>query len=324
MSKVLGRKLNIGFGKETVRGTAVAPAVWIPKLDFSFDEKFETVKDESSFGVIATPNDSLIVKKWAEGAFGGNLTDKSVGYILLALFGSVSSALKGGETVVYNHTFSEDQSAQHQALTIGVDDPNSDYQFALAMIDSFEIKYERGKILSYTVNFKSKKGASATLTASYTAENAFLPQHFAFKLADTLAGLDAAQAVKIKSLSLKVDKKLIFDDVLGSIEPNDICNTEFLINGSVDALFEDETTFKTIALGDTAKAMRIDLTHTATIGTSSNPKIKIDLAKVKFTDWSRNKPNNDLISQSVAFEAMHDLTTAKQAEVVLTNLQAAY
>lgn len=322
--KYIGRRMNIGFGKETSRGTAVAAAVWVPKLEFNFDDKFETVRDESSVGVIETPNDSIIVKKWAEGAFGGNLTDKSLGYILLALFGSVSSALKGGETIVYNHAFSVNESAQHQALTIGVDDPVQDYQFALAMIDSFEIKYERGKILSYTVNFKSKKGASATLTASYTAENAFLPQHFAFKLATNLAGLDAAQAINVKSLSLKFEKNLEFDDVLGSIDPADICNKEFKVSGSMDALFEDEATFKTIALGDTAKAMRIDLTHTAIIGTASNPRLKFDFAKVKFTKWEKQTPNADLAMQSADWEAMYSLSDAKMVEGLLVNTQASY
>lgn len=324
MGKYIGRKVGIGFGKETSRGTVAAAAVWIPKLEFNFDDKFETVRDESSIGVIETPNDSMIVKKWAEGDFGGNLTDKAIGYILLALFGSVSSALKGGESTVYDHTFSVNESAQHQSLTIGVDDPVQDYQFALAMVESFEIKYERGKILSYTVNFKSKKGATASLSPSYTAENAFLPQHFVLKLASNLAGLDAAQAINIKSLSLKFEKNLEFDDVLGSVDPADICNKEFKVSGSIEALFEDEATFKTIAFGDTAKAIRIDLTHTATIGTSSNPRLKFDFAKVKFTKWEKQTPNADLTTQSADFEAMYSLSDAKMVEGLLTNTQSAY
>jgi hypothetical protein len=199
-----------------------------------------------------------------------------------------------------------------------------DYQFALAMVESFEIKYEKGKILSYTVNFKSKKGATATLTATYTAENAFLPQHLVFKLATNLAGLAAASAINIKSLSIKIEKGLELDEVLGAVDPVDICNKEFKVSGSVEALFEDEAAFKTIALGDTAKAMRIDLIHTVTIGASSFPELKIDLAKIKVVNWSRDVKNADLASQTVEFEAMYSIADAQMIGAILTNTQTTY
>lgn len=66
MAKYIGRQINVGFGKETTRGTAVAIARWLPKTDFSFDEKMETIQDESSIGVITDARDSFVAKRWAE------------------------------------------------------------------------------------------------------------------------------------------------------------------------------------------------------------------------------------------------------------------
>jgi len=322
-TKAIGRLVNLGIGKETTRGTAVAPTYWLFKTELNYQEKFEQAIEESSVGVIADSVGAEIVKKWAEGSFGGDIKDKSFGLILLALFGSVASAVK--ETTAYNHTFSLLGSAQHPSLTLGIDDPWQDYQFALAMIESLEIRYERGKFISYTANFKSKKGATGTLTATYTTENSFRPQDFVFKMAANLAGLDAASAVTIKSATLRFEKNLEIDDVLGSVDPADILNKQFVCTGTIEALFDDEATFKTVTLGDTAKALRLDIINTSVmIGASSNPELKIDLAKVKFSEITRATPIGDLVKQTLAFKAFYSLSDSKLFNCVLTNTATSY
>lgn len=322
-TKAIGRLVNLGIGKEATRGTAVAPTYWLFKTELDYQEKFEQAIEESSVGVIADAVGAEIVKKWAEGSFGGDIKDKSFGLILLALFGSVASVVK--ETTAYNHTFSLLGSAQHPSLTLGIDDPWQDYQFALAMIESLEIKYERGKFITYTANFKSKKGATGTLSATFTAENSFRPHDFVFKIAANLAGLDAAAAVIIKSATLKFEKNLEVDDVLGSVDPADILNKQFVCTGTIEAVFDDEATFKTIVLGDTAKALRFDLINSSvTIGASSNPELKVDLAKVKFSEITRATPIGDLVMQTLGFKAFYSLSDSKLFNCVLTNTATSY
>jgi hypothetical protein len=325
MTKAIGRLVNLGIGKESSRGTAVVPTYWLFKSDLNYQEKFEQAVEDSSVGVIADAIDAQTTKRWAEGSFGGDIKDKSIGLILLSLFGSVSSALKSGESIVYEHTFSLGNSAQHPSLTLGIDDPWQDYQFALAMIESLEIKYERGKFVAFTANFKSKKGATATLTTTYTAENSFRPQDFVFKMASSLSGLSAASATTIKSATLKFEKNLEIDEVLGSIDPADILNKQFSCTGTIEAIFEDEATFKTIALGDTAKALRFDIKNTSVaIGTSANPELQIDLAKVKFSEITRATPIGDLVKQTLGFKAFYSLGDSKMFSAILINLAASY
>lgn len=325
MTKAIGRLVNLGIGKESTRGTAVAPTYWLFKSDLNYQEKFEQAVEDSSVGVIADAIDAQITKKWAEGSFGGDIKDKSIGLILLSLFGSVSSALKSGESIVYEHTFSLGNSAQHPSLTLGIDDPWQDYQFALAMIEGLEIKYERGKFVAFSANFKSKKGATATLTASYSAENSFRPQDFTLKMASNLSGLGAASATTIKSATLKFEKNLEIDEVLGSVDPADILNKQFSCIGTIEAIFEDEATFKTIALADTAKALRFDIKNASvTIGTSSDPELQIDLAKVKFSEITRAAPIGDLVKQTLGFKAFYSLADSKMFSAILTNLAVSY
>ncbi len=324
MGNLLGRRISLGIAKESVRGTAEAAATfYLPLLSKSYDEKIGQVIDESAIAVIEDSAEAKIVKKFAGGDFECNIGDKSFGLLLLSLLGAVSSAVK--ETTAYNHTFSIAQSAQHQALTMFVDDPNvQDYKYPLGMVESLEINLETGKFATFKIGVRSKKGATATLTPSFTAENNFLAQHATFKIATNIAGLAAASAINIRKITLKFSPKLEDDDALGTVEPVDFNNTEFSVDGSVELVYNDAT-FITALTGDTAKAMRLDMINTdVTIGATSNPELKIDLAKVKFQEVARKMDNKSIITQALKFKAFYSITDSKLLDIVLTNLQTAY
>lgn len=324
MSKFIGRTADIGIAKEAVRGTAETSATyWLPKLSMSYDDTIEEVMDESSIGVIEDSVNSVIVGKSGEGEIEGNIYDKSFGLVLLSALGSVSTS-GPAETTVYTHTFSIAQSAQHQALTIFQDDGNQDYKYALAMISQLDLDVALGQFAKFTAQFRSKVGATATLTPSYTAENHFLPQHGSVKIASTTAGLGAASAIDVRSVKLSINKNVEDDRKLGSVDPTDILNKQPSIEGSVELVFNSET-FKTQMLASTAQAMRIRLTNTdVTIGSTLNPQITIDLAKVKFSNFKRNYGNNDIVTATVDFKAFYDTTTSSMISVEVKNTATSY
>lgn len=137
--------------------------------------------DTAVRGVIADMVQSHVVKEWAEGNFGGPLMVNGFGYILYALLGSVSTASSSG---AYVHTFSLDaDSNQHKSLTVATKNPNDAYRYALAMIESVEITVENGRRVTFTVNLKSKKKASATNTVSISTDYGLLAAHSTFKVA---------------------------------------------------------------------------------------------------------------------------------------------
>jgi hypothetical protein len=322
----IGRKIQVGIGKETVRGSVVAPTYWMPKLEASVEEKRVYANDESSIGNIADAVNSKVVKEFAEGEIQGNITDKTFGLILLAGLGQVSSvAGTAGDTAVYTHTFSVKNDNAHPSLSIEVKDDVAQYAFPLAMLNSLKINAEVGKYATFSAGFKAKKGATSSSTPAYTEENTFISKHASLKLATNLAGLTAAPVLDVKSVEISIDKNLDEEEILGSLEPKDITNQQISVSGNIEAAFKDETTFKNLFKAGTKKAVRIALTNSdVTIGATKNPTIQIDLASCVFEDWSRPTANNASVTQTIKFKGLFSIADAKMIEIALTSLAVSF
>lgn len=329
MAKGIGRLFQFGVAKETVRGTAESAATfWVPFSEASLDERQDKITNEQSYGVIEDSYGQDIGKQWAEGNIKAPIGDKHFGLILLNMLGSVSTADNpDSDPTVKDHTFSVGQSAQHQALSLFLDDPlgGQDYKHALGMLSSLEITYERGQYVQYTANVRAKKGATASLTPSTTSENRFTHKHVVFKMATNLAGLGAASATVLKSLNLTIENNLEDDDVLGSVDPADFLNKQFTVTGQMEAMWQNESDFKTAFIANTAKAFRLDLINTdTTIGSAANPQLQIDLAKVYLQELTRPIQVNDLVMQTLGFKAVYSTSDSKMITAKLTNTQASY
>lgn len=329
MTKGIGRLLQVGIAKETTRGTAPSTAdFYIPFSDVSFDEKWENALDEQSIGVIEDSKGQSRTKSWAEGKLTAPIEDQSFPLVIYGALGSYTKSTNSDVSGnVIDHTFTVSQSAQHQSLAFYIDDPlaGADYKYANGMVDSLEINYELKKFLDFSLNLMTVSGASASLTPSSTAQNRFLPQHLTFKVAASYATLSTGTAVSLKSMKLKITKNVESDDVLGSTSPADFLNKQFIIEGTIEALWQNESDFKTAALAGTAKALRLDLINTdVTIGTAANPRLRIDLAKVVFTELTRPLVLNDLVKQTLSFKAHYSTTDSLMVSVLATNLKTTY
>ena len=323
MTKFIGATADVGIKKEAVRGTAETSAdFYLPKMSLEYDDMIEQAQDENSIGVIEDMVDAKVVKKFAEGSVEGEISDKAMGLLLYALFGA--KAVSGPTDSAYTHTFTVAQSSQHQSLTFFVDDGNQDYKYALGMLKGMEITAEVGKFVVFKIGVRSKVGATASVSPSYTAENNFLAQHAIFKLATTQAGLDAASAINMRMVNLKIEKNVEDDTALGTIAPVDILNKQVAIEGELEFVFDDET-IKTAMLADTAKAMRLEMNNTdSLIGATSTPKLTVDLHYVKFSNFKRNYGNGDITTASVQFKAFYKIADSKMVTVTLINAQSSY
>lgn len=321
----IGRKYNVGIGKETVRGTAVAPTYWLPKMDFDIDDKINYVTDDSSVGVIEGSQGQDVTTKYAEGSITGRLNDTALGLVLLGVFGTDTPTVVGGETLVYDHAFTVLETAQHPTLTIGVAGPNEStgYRHALAMIDQLDIDFEVNKYCQYKAGFRANVATAGANTASFsTSENAFLPQHATLKFASNLAGLSGASAVSVRKASITIKTNVEEDYTIGNQSPVDRVNKTFEVEGTVELVYSDRTYIDALT-GDTAKAVRLTaLMSGTTIGNSSNPTLTIDLAKVKFTEVARNISNDDVVTQTLKFKAHYSLADSKMITATLRNLVA--
>lgn len=320
MGKYIWRKVNIWFGKEATRGTAVAPDLRCPKASLDFEDQSEKVIDESSIGVIEDSFDGHVVKQRAEWNFECNVYANAIWYILLNLFGSVSTS---GSTGEYTHEFSVDETNQHQSLTIGLADDTQDRQFPLAMIDSAEITAETWNFVTISSDFKSQKGSNASLTPSYSNDFALLWKHVQVYLADDLSGLDSASSIKATQVTLTINKNLEDVDVLGSVQPLDFCNTFFNVEWSIE-LLRDDATYQSIYMDGVKKAMRIEIVDNDKTLSTGHPTLIFDLANVIMTEYAKAQDNNSLIRQTLTFRWLYSMNDNSMITAKLINSQSAY
>jgi len=323
MSLQIGRKISLGIGKETVRGTAVAATYWLPKTDLTIDDKVNVVKDESSVGVIESGQGQDVVSKYAEGSISGRVNDTTLGLVLLSLFGTDTPTLV--ETTAYDHVFTVLETAQHPTLTFCLAGPSEStgYRYALGMVDSLELTFEVNKYSTYKAGFRANVSASGANTVSFaTSENAFLPQQMSVKIATNLAGLGAASAINTRKASLSIKANVDEDWTIGNLSPVDRVNKAFEVEGTIEIVYADHT-YIDIMTADTPKALRfIGIMTGTTIGASSNPTITIDLAKVKLTEVARKISNDDVVTQTLKFKAFYSLADAKMITATLRNIVA--
>ena len=329
MSKGIGKLFQIGIAKETSRGTPIATASYWPAFtDASPEEKVENAVDSQSYGVIEDSASQTRVKNWMEGSINAPVTDQSFVLLLLSLLGTDTPALHAGETTVYDHVLTVAQNSQHQSLTVFVHDPiaNQDYSHTLGVVHKMDIDFALKDFVKYAASIMSQQGSQkSAFSPSQSAENRFVPQYLTFKTAANLAGLAAATPIAIKSLKLTIDDTVESQDVLGNVAPADFLNKEFKIEGTLEAIWQNESDFKTNTLANTPQAMRLDLINSAvTLGSAAHPEIKIDLAKVYFTEFSRPIKVKDIVYQTLKFKAAYSISDAQMVKNTCTNTVAAY
>ena len=301
MAKYSGRLVNVGVAKEATRGIFVTPTYLVPRVGLTFDDKIVQARSDAGLGVLADSEEAFVTTKYAQGDIDGEIRDKSFGLFLLAMLGSVSTA--GPTDSTYTHSFSVSNANQHQSLAFLVSDSNTSEEYKLVMLDSLSITAELDQVVKFAASFMSKKGNDSSETqASLVAENKFTKKHVAVKVAANIAGLTAASALSIKSISLNINKNVVLDDVLGTAEPEDILNQSLSIEGEMTLNYEDET-FKNYMRNGTARAMEIKLVNTDVFAAgSTNPALTLRFPNVDFFDWSPDYTLDGITTQTVSFK----------------------
>lgn len=319
----IGRRVGVGLGKETTRGTAVSPTYFFPLEDFDHDDKAEVIARTGRRSRIEESFNGDVVKKWSEGSLSGAVFNSGFGLVLLSAMGTDTAALTSGETAVYDHTFSVANTNEHQSLTISTDDSvETDKQYAGAVITSLEIKGAPGEYLTYNAGFMGKSEASGSITASYATENPFRPQDITFKRAATFATLSAATS--IRSFTFKIEKNVEANYNLGTAVPSNFYNKQFTVTLDLEILHADDT-FRDLFMAGTVNALQVICSNTAiTLGVAANPTLRLDCYQGQLTDWSRTLSNNDLSVENLSWRLDYDTTNSKSIEVLLRNIISSY
>lgn len=321
MTKFIGRLFNIGVSRETTRATARAAQVWLPSAELSFDERVELARDDSTYGIIENQQDADVITSKAEGTLSGIVNDDTVGYILNATFGTVVTT--GPSDSAYTHTFNIAQSAQHQSLSLTVNEPNatgaSSLIFPLLMIDSLDLDFEVGQYPMYSAAFVCNTSSSTTSTVAYTSPDNFKPQDGTVRFSTLYSNVASGTSYAVRKASISISKNIEDDNNIGSVTATDRLNKQVSVSGSVELMYTDRE-FITNLKSSTTRAMQLKLSNPdKTIGVSTNPSITIKIAKVQLTEVARKIDKDDLVTQTLNFEGFYSFTDSKMIDCVLVN-----
>jgi hypothetical protein len=310
----IGRRQSIGLGIETTPGTAVAPQTWMRWLDQSIQNKTNVIENESAMGVVDRVNDSAITAKWAEGTVGGKVTVDSIGFLLLGVFGSVSTgaAVAG----VYPHTFSVKQSSIPTTLTVARTSPLDSMRFAYAVVDSLEITAETNDWVQVSSAIKARAGAASSETVAFTTEEEFTSKQIILKTAADVASLGAAAAVSASSLKLVIERDSEAFNPLGTDDQPQFDRGAFEAKGEFVVRLTD-TQFETDYLANTRKALSITMTN----GTKS---LAFTASKVRYRELERSSDKDNVVTATIQFFCEFDTATSKSIDAVLKNTRATY
>lgn len=318
MTKYVGRRGQLGLAIEATRGTAVAPAFWIPWATMSFKDTVEEAREEQGQGIIADSDSKYVVQKFGEGEVEAQIYDKALGVVLTGVLGASPST---GGSDPYTHTYTLSNGNQHKSLSLYWKDPDRSDLYRLGMVDSFQIAVEPNGLVEYTLGFKSKTAQEFTSqTANYTSlGNKFLHQHVQVRFAANVGSLSAATPISLKNLELNINKNADFDSVIGTVEPEDILNQALSVEGSLELNLEDDT-YRDYMLSGTYRAMEIKFLR------SSSSTLTFQFPRVDFSEWEPDLSLNDIAKQSINFKANYDQANALDiiSSAILINSQASY
>jgi hypothetical protein len=311
MTKFIGRLVDVGIGREVTRGLGANGQYRLPTTSLSFDDKVVKARSVGALSNIADSEETFVTTKYGQGDIEGEVRSNSFGLLLYSALGTYS--VTGPSDSAYTHSFTVSQSNQHQSLCFIVKDENTTESYKLVMLDSLELTAELDQVLMFNASFMSKTGASTALTVPLAFdEYKFTKKHLSVKIASDIATLSTVDAIKVKSVTLKISKNVALDDALGSVDPDDILNRQLAVEGTITLNYESET-YKNYMKDGNHKALQIAFTNTdRTISTgSTNPSLTIQLPKVDF-EWEPSYDLDEIVTQKLTFKANRDVANNQQ------------
>jgi hypothetical protein len=318
MTKFIGRRGTLGVAKETVRGTPVAPAYWIPNAKMSFFDGIESASESQGLGNIADQDSFYVTFTVGQGSIDAQLYDSALGYLLMSLLGAAPVTTGGSP---YTHTFTLSQTNQAQTLRLYWKDPDRSYMFPMAVVDSLKISVKPKGMVEWSFAIKSKRSDDYTSqTPVFTSTGSkWLHQHLQVRLASSVGGLAAATRLNLTEFELNINRNTMFDEVIGTSEPIDILSQQLSVEGNFGLKLEDDT-YRNLMLNNTYNAMEVKLFR------SSSSSLQIQFPRVAFNTWQPDYSLNAIATQKINFKGNYDAANALDiiSTAVLINLKTSY
>ena len=319
----VGRLRAVGIKKEATRGTAETSAIeYIHRMDgFEWDDVPEVQNDESGEARMEAYSAAQNVKYTGQGTLPVIARAKVIGHLLLAAFGTVTTAANTPSSGAHQHTFSVSQNPVTPSYTVIDADPNNPTVYKNAVLNTLNITGNATTSPSLSATYMSHKGSPITLPTNtdVTPEQFFTPKTLIAKYANTVAGLASAANLPIRSIDLTIDRGIVPDNRIGMDTPNDFISTHFMASGTIE-INVDDSNFRTQMLANTQGALRVEMEL------SNKQKLTLTFYKVHINAYTRSSSNSDIITASVEIMGLYDGTSTvkKLMDAVLINSKTSY
>lgn len=325
---------SIGIATESTYGTSVTPSRWFEYIDESLDFR-KNIKQGVGLrvgGRVARSARRVVASADGGGDFSMEATSKGMGLLWQACLGTGASTLVSGSTFQQVFTLGDNPSSftlqkglVQSGLTVDA------YTFLGCMVDSWEFDFPNADIakLKVTVDAKDVTTATGYAAPSYaTTPNLF---HFAngsissgtlTAPTTTVLGSGATPIADVRGGSLKVDNAIKGDRYNLGGAGRKVKPTVGLraITGQLEVEY-DNTTFRDAVLNDTP--MNLVLNFTAGALSTGVETLQIIVPEIKFDSEIPKTNGTDLITQSMAFQGLDNLTAAQPIWVVCRTADAA-
>ena len=316
----IGRKRAFGLGIESTPGTSVSAAAWFPVEKGSLKHVIEKVKDTNGMQLIDEVSDSHITMESSEFQMEGIARSQSLGYLLKMALGTAGAATLV-ETGVYSHAFTRLNTNAHPSATVYADDGVADEKATYHMLDTLDLDMKVGEFVNFSATTKGTAIVSGSSTPSFltgTSDEQFLASKATIKVATDIAGLSGASAITLEGIKLSIKKNVVLRYKLGQTAPQLVANQQFTVSGDFEALHADNT-YRDIFTGNTKKAIQIQIDGKTLIGATEYNSITIQIAKVNLSSWDRSDGNNDLVNETVGFDAEYSFSDTQTMNISLQN-----
>jgi len=325
---------SVGFVAETTYKTGVTVTRWVEHIEETLDWSKMT---KQGLGLrvgsrVARSARRVVPAAQGGGGLGYELTSKGLGPLFDAGFGTSTVTLVSGTT--YQHVFTLGDTPKSLTVQKGIPEVGGTvdaYTFLGAMINSMEFGFPNADI--GTVKFDLDAGDLTTATAyaapSYPASPSLY--HFAnwtistgALTAPTTTGLASmpTSVANFRDASVNINNNLQVDRFLGGGAGRKAKPTVGLRTISGQATVEyDNTTFRDAVLNETAMGLLFQYTGAAL--STGVETIQLVLPEVKFNTELAKMNGTDLVTQSMAFDVLDNLTAAQPIWLVVRTSEAA-
>lgn len=309
MSKQIGRRVEAAIQLESSRGVGILPSFALGKINFTLFDKTTDVRDNTSIGRIEDSNDKFVVEKYAQGSMSGILGANSAAYLLALVFGGTPTVGSPSNSR-YPWDIPFANTNQHKSASLLVKDADGIFLHKLVMINKFELTIKSDDAVMWSADFIAKRAvATAHTMPAYVEDYKFTKRKAKIYLAAAVGSLSAATRLSLKQFKLTITKNLVRDGSIGTVEPEDVLNQAFSLEGEL-ALNAVDQTYHDLMLAGTYKALRLAMESEKAITGTTYGDVTLDLAKVDFFGWEKDPALEDIVQQTINFKGNYDLTTA--------------